>query len=168
MGVISVIHSQEAVKVTGLRDNVRRVARSIEFYNDYVTKLDSIESKIRQEKQQFEQEKHSFAVPQNLVGLIIGKQGVNKKAIQEKYGIKIYAEDSADGSDAIIHLSGKDISILQTVQMEIELQEKNYSVPDNMVGYLVGPKFVNITTFKEKAGLMILVLLKREGAHGQP
>ena len=62
MGLISVLHSpQEAVvKVTGLRDNVRRVARSIEFYNDYVTKLDSIESKISKEKQQFESEKHSF------------------------------------------------------------------------------------------------------------
>ncbi len=45
------------MKVTGLRDNVRRVVRSIEFYDDYVTKLDSIESKIRQEKQQFESEK---------------------------------------------------------------------------------------------------------------
>lgn len=62
MGLISVLHlPQEAVvKVTGLRDNVRRVSRSIEFYNDYVTKLDSIESKIRKEKQQFESEKHSF------------------------------------------------------------------------------------------------------------
>jgi len=35
-----------------------------------------------------------------------------------------------------------------------------------MVSYLVGPKFVNITTFKEKAGLMILVLIK-ERASGQ-
>jgi hypothetical protein len=40
-----------------LRDNVRRVVRTIEFYDDYVTKLDNIESKIRQEKQQFESEK---------------------------------------------------------------------------------------------------------------
>ena len=40
-----------------MRDNVRRVVRSIELYDDYVTKLDSIESKIRQEKQQFESEK---------------------------------------------------------------------------------------------------------------
>jgi len=45
-----------------LRDNVRRVGKSIEFYDDYVTRLDSIESKIRQEKQQFESEKHSFLV----------------------------------------------------------------------------------------------------------
>lgn len=98
-----------------MRDNVRRVGKSIEFYDDYVTRLDSIESKIRQEKQQFESEKHSFLVSQNLVGLIIGKQGVNKKAIEEKYGIKVYVENSTaeEGSnEAIIHLSGKDISVL--------------------------------------------------------
>jgi len=49
------------------------------------------------------------------VGLIIGKQGVNKKAIEEKYGIKVYVENSTaeEGSnEAIIHLSGKDISVL--------------------------------------------------------
>jgi predicted PilT family ATPase len=130
MGLISVVHSPQSVKVTGLRDNVRRVARSIEFYNDYVTRLDNIESKIRQEKQQFESEKHSFMVPQNLVGLIIGKQGANKKAIQDKYGIKIYVENSTkeegESNEAIIHLSGKDITVLEKVQNEIELHEKIY------------------------------------------
>ncbi len=35
-----------------------------------------------------------------------------------------------------------------------------------MVNYLVGPKFTNITTFKEKAGLMVLVL-KKEGGIGK-
>jgi hypothetical protein len=34
-------------------------------------------------------------------------------------------------------------------------------VADNMVSYLVGPKFTNITIFKEKAGLMIL-MIKRD------
>jgi hypothetical protein len=33
-----------------------------------------------------------------------------------------------------------------------------------MVSYLVGPRFVNITTFKEKAGLMVLVLIKERGS----
>ena len=32
--------------------------------------------------------------------------------------------------------------------------------------YLVGPRFSNIATFKEKAGLMILII-KREGPSGQ-
>ena len=35
-------------------------------------------------------------------------------------------------------------------------------MPDSKVGYLVGPKFVNIGTFKEKAGVMSLILLKKE------
>ncbi len=63
----------QTVKVAGFRNNVRRVAKSIEFYDDYVSKLDSIETKIRQDKQQLEAEKLSFSVPQHLVGLIIGK-----------------------------------------------------------------------------------------------
>ena len=45
---------------------------------------------------------------------MIGKQGVNKKAIEEKYGIKVYVEDSGDqdSNEAIIHLSGKEVSVL--------------------------------------------------------
>lgn len=47
MGIISVTHVNQTIKVAGFRDNVRRVAKSIEFYDDYVSKLDSIETKIR-------------------------------------------------------------------------------------------------------------------------
>lgn len=46
-----------------------------------------------------------------LVGLIIGKQGATKKAIQEKYGVKIFVEDGE--VNATIHLSGKETSILE-------------------------------------------------------
>ena len=95
MGVISVIFlPNETVKIAGVSVNVRRVAKAIEFYDDYVTHLETIESKIRQEKLQFESEKHSFPVKQHLIGLVIGKQGVTKKAIQEKHGVKIYVEDN--------------------------------------------------------------------------
>jgi len=75
-------------------------------------------------------------------------------------------EDSTAEGNAIIHLSGKDVSILQKVQDEIELQEKLYSVADNMVSYLVGPKFTNITIFKEKAGLMILMIKRDLNGNG--
>lgn len=98
--------------LAGLAPNVIRASRMIKFYNEYVSKLGSISQQIQQEKAQFESEKLEFKVPQSLVGLIIGKQGVNKKAIQDKYpGVKIYVEDG--DVDAIIHLSGKDIAILE-------------------------------------------------------
>ena len=57
------------------------------------------------------------------------------------------------------------MSILEQVKAEIELHEKHYHVEDDIVSYLVGPKFANITTFKEKAGLMTLIL--RKGENGQ-
>jgi hypothetical protein len=41
---------------------VKRVVKSIEFYDEYVSKLGTIESKIRQEKLQFESEKLSFPI----------------------------------------------------------------------------------------------------------
>lgn len=118
MGIISIVAKPDSneVKVTGIRENVRRVVKAIEFYDEYASKLDNIESKIRQEKLQFESEKLSFPVKQHLIGLIIGKQGVNKKAIQDKYGVKVYVEDVPDQNlDAIIHLSGKNVSLLQQI-----------------------------------------------------
>ncbi len=47
------------------------------------------------------------------------------------------------------------------MQREIELKEVEYEIPEKRVNYLAGPKFSNISTFKEKAGLALL-LLKRE------
>jgi hypothetical protein len=75
-------------------------------------------------------------------------------------------EDSTAEGKTIIHLSGKGVSILQKVKDEIELQEKLYSVVDNMVSYLVGPKFTNITIFKEKARMMILMIKRDLTANG--
>lgn len=74
-----------------------------------------------------------------MVGLIIGKQGANKKALSEKYGAKIFVEDGTD--TAIIHLSGKDTTVLAQLQQEMTLLEKTYDVPDSKIPYLVGPKF---------------------------
>jgi len=42
------------VTVAGMRKNARHIARSIEIYDDYMAKLDSLESKLRQERMQFE------------------------------------------------------------------------------------------------------------------
>ena len=68
-----------------------------------------------------------------------------------------------DGVDqATIHLSGREVRVLEEIQREMELHEKSYSIPEQKVNYLAGPKFANISTFKEKSGLMLL-LLKREG-----
>ena len=44
----------------------------------------------------------------------------------------------------------------------MELFERLYEVPDSKVSYFVGPKYQNLTTFKEKAGLMVLMLLRKE------
>jgi hypothetical protein len=41
--------------------------------------------------------------------------------IQDKYGVKMYVEDGEEA--AIIHLSGKEIRILETVREEIEIKE---------------------------------------------
>ena len=48
--------------VAGMRKNARHIARSIEIYDDYMAKLDSLESKLRQERMQFESEKLSCEV----------------------------------------------------------------------------------------------------------
>ena len=53
--------------------------------------------------------------------------------------MKIYVEDGQ--TDATIHLSGKDISILETIRKEIELFERFYPLEDAKVYYLAGPKF---------------------------
>lgn len=66
MGLISLVpepHTFNHLKVTGFSSNVRRVTKMIEFYNEYISKLGSLEQKYRQEKLQFESEKLSFAVP---------------------------------------------------------------------------------------------------------
>ena len=65
----------------------------IKFYDEYVEKLGTIEQKIQKEKAQFEAERLEFLVSKSLVGLVIGKQGANRKLIQEKYGVKMYVED---------------------------------------------------------------------------
>ncbi len=80
LGLISLTQPDPlTLKLTGPTQILPRVLRSIQFYDEYVSKLGTIESKIKLEWQQFESEKLSFKVPQALVGLIIGKQGVNKR-----------------------------------------------------------------------------------------
>ncbi len=53
-GLISLIPSAASetnhVKVTGFFPNVRRVSRMIEFYDDYISKLGTLEQKYRQER----------------------------------------------------------------------------------------------------------------------
>jgi hypothetical protein len=44
----------------------------------------------------------------------------------------------------------------------MELFERLYEVQDSKVQYFVGPKYQNLTTFKEKAGLMVLMLLRKD------
>ena len=148
------------IHIAGLTPHVKKVAKIVKLYDEYVSKLGSIEQKIQQEKAQFESEKFEFQVPQSLVGLIIGKQGINKRAIQDKHGVKIFVEDGE--VNATIHLSGKDILVLEQIRQEMELFERLYEVPDSKVSYFVGPKYQNLTTFKEKAGLMVLMLLRKE------
>lgn len=57
------IDDQDYIHLSGFTGNVKRVAKMLTFFDEYVSKLGTIEQQIQQEKAQFESEKLDFQVP---------------------------------------------------------------------------------------------------------
>ena len=76
-------------------------------------------------------------------------------------------EDYPNSDTTTITLTGKPISELERIRKEIELREVVYDVSGERVEYLAGIKYQNLTSFKEKAGLMSLYLKREEAGQGE-
>merc|ERR1719313_513253 len=94
-----------------------------------------------------------FKTDSRRVGLIIGKDGANIKAMQKKHGVQISIADGPGADQRTVRVSAKSADAVEQAVRDTEVVEETMPVLREMSGWVVGRNFKFINEFRESAGL---------------
>lgn len=162
---------ENEIVIIGKQKPVQRASILVTFVIDHQHELIQLENENIKISKNIESKRlkirgnsvEEVLVPKDLLGLIIGKQGVNISYVKQEFGVGIhivepsdedvreYTETEIPEDKALIRIFGKEQKWVKLAKREIYLQKVNLPIEADKVDYVKGYQNSIVNDIKEKS-----------------
>ena len=147
------------LRVVGSADAVKKAKSLLELLLRHETeisklraKTSAVAQKVQEERAKYNQSfQIEFPVPKHLMGLIVGKEGVNIKACAKLDGVESVKVIQETGQ---IRIMAKTEAAAQAARTKLEVVEELIEIPASIIGWVVGKAGKNINEIAKKSEVL--------------
>jgi hypothetical protein len=150
--MVRVLHS--SIIIVGEKDSVTRAKLLMDVHLGHQSRLWKGPSAGSCGAPTNRSSKISFSIPEDIVGLVIGKGGSNIATVSRKHNVDVRISAKSDEPERMVSIVGPSESAVKQAKDDLFGDKGLFKIEDsNIVGLVLGKRKANLIDISKKAGL---------------